>query len=245
MCYTTRDNPALDSARREFPEEPTRSPYPCCPPLSRHAPPPPHAPPPQRVSARACRCVRDQHPRGLGGSTRQRALGSGERCMGFGDGPAGGAHTGVTGVWVLGGGGWGGWYWCSGNSIRATGTDGSARQQSTYCGPRVRLSPAYCAYTPHTSLQPALLLTPPSSLCTFTFWRPPLLSSLLLQAHRPRITATSHLEFRCRSHILPRCLATDLTAVGPAFVQPCCYNRAVLFGGTSDDALAAQHAAPG
>ena len=91
----------------------------------------------------------------------------------------------------------------------------------------------------------SLLLTPPSSLCAFTFWRPPLLSSLLLQAHRPRITATSHLEFRCRSHILPRCLATDLTAVGPAFVQPCCYNRAVLFGGTSDDALAAQHAAPG
>ena len=156
-CYTTRDNPALDSARREFPEEPTRSPYPCCPPLSRHAPPPPHAPPPQRVSARACRCVRDQHPRGLGGSTRQRALGSGERCMGFGDGPAGGAHTGVTGVWVLGvRGGWGGWYWCLGNSIRATGTaDGSARQQSTYCGPHVRLSPAYCAYTPHTFLQPA------------------------------------------------------------------------------------------
>ena len=192
-CYTTRDNPALDSARREFPEEPTRSPYPCCPPLSRHAPPPPHAPPPQRVSARACRCVRDQHPRGLGGSTRQRALGSGERCMGFGDGPAGGAHTGVTGVWVLGGGGWGGWYWCSGNSIRATGTDGSARQQSTYCGPRVRLSPAYCAYTPHTFsyiqlLQPA---ADPSIQPLRIYLLAPA-STQQPAAAGPRITATSH-----------------------------------------------------
>ena len=62
---------------------------------------PPHAPPPplQGVSEGACGCVRDQHPRGHGGSTRQWALGSGERCMGFGDGPAGDAHTGVTGVW--------------------------------------------------------------------------------------------------------------------------------------------------
>ena len=98
------------------------APVPIMPPLPPHAPPPPL----QGVSEGACGCVRDQHPRGHGGSTRQWALGRGERCMGCRDGPAGGAHTGVTGV--FGGGGHGGRHL----GCRDGPTGGALRARLTY-----------------------------------------------------------------------------------------------------------------
>ena len=76
-CYTTRDNPALDSARREFPEEPTRSPYPCCPPLSRHAPPPsPCTPSSESLCKSLSVCPRPASTRAW---RQHEAAGTGER----------------------------------------------------------------------------------------------------------------------------------------------------------------------